>query len=442
LPLFFDPWRYLNLEPTKVALFRFIVLGTALAYAWSSLSDFAGNRSANPLAPDRSSGVHTSRLDRLTSFLSANPLALPVVLYGGLYLLATILSVDPAISWLGEGNGYGAFTVLCTLIFFMVVANGLRSWHQVIRVIRLLIAGSVAVVIYGLTQYGGLDRLSWWSGTVSPVASTLGISTLLGAYLILVIPFTLALGSKVWGNETGNQAIYLTIFSLQILCLVLTMARAAVLACVVELVLFWWLYSSGKTFQRRALLAMLIAAAGTLLILFVYYRGAVLFPRPTESVTTERLIQMRRASNTIRLVMWERTISLVPAAWLFGYGPATFHQVYNVAYPPNMDPEIINMTAIDPHNIFLQHLLSLGIVGVGVFLWIIITFFRMMLFLYRRPMTNEAAGRERTIVIAIICAAIGYLLQAQFHPDAITSLSIFWLILALGACAYRLSVHA
>jgi O-antigen ligase/tetratricopeptide (TPR) repeat protein len=173
LPLYFSLLTTTGYEPDKAVLVR--VLAVLAAAAW-----LAGEI-AQPMK---------LRLRSLPPLLWAS---------FGLFIamvIATILSIDPRLSfWGSAARQEGLVTWAAYLVFLVVAATRLRSSRDWRRLISALLLGSVAVAAYGLLQQLGIDpvpaagdpeTLQW------PVRSTLGQHVFLGSYLVMVIPFALA----------------------------------------------------------------------------------------------------------------------------------------------------------------------------------------------------------------------------------------------------------
>ena len=102
--------------------------------------------------------------------------------------------------------------------------------------VRGALAEPLSIALYGVAQHLGLDPINWITDSVSPVLSTMGRSNFLGAYLAMVLPFSL---SRILRPVDGTQRLrYAIILLLQMSCLLLTQARAAWLGFTVGCLLF------------------------------------------------------------------------------------------------------------------------------------------------------------------------------------------------------------
>jgi O-antigen ligase len=420
LPLAFNPYATLPFEPFKVLLFQGITVGvaaTALGFSFLRL------RYASPPRPRRawSEGI---------ALLSTHPLALPALTYAFAYGLATTTSINPRLSLWGASDRHGALTIASTLVFFLLVSSALRAQKQVERVITVLLLGSVPIALYGVAQHLGLDPINWITDSVSPVLSTMGRSNFLGAYLAMVLPFSL---SRILRPVDGTQRLrYTIILLLQMSCLLLTQARAAWLGFTVGCLLFLALLA--RRWRSWPLVAsfMFVLVAGSLF--FVRMSGAVA-ANATEVSQSQApsFSELREASADRRIIIWQNTLRLIPARWLLGYGPETYLSVFSSHHPPGTLYDGKDALVDDPHNLLLDQLMAVGVVGFLAFVWTIVRFYRVAL----RTFGREKNRWGETTVAAILASATAFLVQAQFTPDVIVLVVLFWLVLALGVVVHR-----
>jgi putative inorganic carbon (HCO3(-)) transporter len=421
LPLFFNPYARQSIEAGKINIFLFITFGMLIVAvasiylemeavnAWQNLGAFAK--------------------EKLNKILISNPLLLPAVVYAIIYILAAILSIDPTTSWWGIGTKQGTLTVLYSIIFFILLTSAIQSKIQIARLITSLIIGSLPVCIYGLVQYFGLDPFDWDSGSLSRVHSTLGYSLYFGAYLAVVIPFTFSRiilgGKQMW--------IYLLILLLQVSTLFFTLARGAwlgfMIGCVFLLLLL--LFSWKK--RKLAYLSAFIIFLGGILFLILNTGWLLPVTGADYQFSNSQITQARAGSNYKRLELWRHTLPIIARRPLLGYGPETFLTAFWSYYPLEINQNLQELHPWDPHNLFLYYLTGVGILGTAAFLWLLIEFYRRTIAALRRYEDRKF----QVFAAAVIGSLSAYIILAQFNPIAITSLVLFWFVLALGAALAR-----
>lgn len=121
------------------------------------------------------------------------PLAVPALVFGGVFLFTTVLSISPYISWWGSYNRLqGTYTNLSYMAIFAALVGNLRTRDQLRRLITTTILTGFSVAVYGLFQHYGHDPLPWKGDVLTRISSTMGNSIFVAAYLIMVVPFVLS----------------------------------------------------------------------------------------------------------------------------------------------------------------------------------------------------------------------------------------------------------
>jgi O-antigen ligase len=282
-------------------------------------------------------------------------------------------------------------------------------------------------------QFFGFDPLDWVSGSISQVHSTLGYSLYFGAYLALVIPFTFSRIISGWGQGNRSYWIYLFILLLQVFSLFTTLARGAWLGFLVGCVLILWLLLFRWKKKKLVVLSVVIIVLGVFLFLVLNTGWLLLISGTNNELSNSQLAQARAVSNNERLELWRHTLPIITGRPLLGYGPETFLTAFWSFYPIESNQHLQEIHPWDPHNLFLYHLTAVGILGTMALLWLLFRFYRRTIAALKRY-----ADRDLQIMVsAVIGSLTAYLILTQFNPTAITSLVLFWFVLALGAALAR-----
>ncbi len=90
------------------------------------------------------------------------PFVLPVIGIILVYILSTLFSVNPRISWAGSYQRLqGTYTTLSFIAFFGIIAATIRTPEQVRRIVNTAIVTSIPIALYGILQHFGHDPLPW-----------------------------------------------------------------------------------------------------------------------------------------------------------------------------------------------------------------------------------------------------------------------------------------
>ncbi len=200
VPLFFNIYSQRVFEPDKLSILRSITLVMAVAWLVRVVEDARFSKRWRSDASRSGNGpAWTWRR------LADTPLVLPTLLLVLVYIVSTLLSVSPAVSFLGSYQRLqGTYTTLSYVVVFFLVLDGLRTRRQLERLITVAIVVSFPIAAYGLVQHFDLDPLPWGGNVTTRVASNMGNAIFVAAYLIMVVPLTLSRLMTNWRQATGE----------------------------------------------------------------------------------------------------------------------------------------------------------------------------------------------------------------------------------------------
>ncbi len=241
VPLFFNVFSDRVFEPDKLTLLRSIALVMAVAWVIKIVED--GSWKVGE------------------SWKLGAPLVLPTLFFVVVYVLATIASVTPRISLLGSYQRLqGTYTTLSYIVIFFLALQGLRTREQVERLVTVAILVSLPISLYGILQHYGRDPLPWAADVTGRVASNMGNSIFVAAYLIMVVPLTLARVVESFSailtdekNTPSNMVLatcYVFILAAQLICIFFSQSRGPLLGLLAGL--FSFVLLSLILLRRRA----------------------------------------------------------------------------------------------------------------------------------------------------------------------------------------------
>ncbi|PYR32444.1 MAG: hypothetical protein DMF92_02105, partial [Acidobacteria bacterium] len=361
VPSLFDPRAERIFDEPKILLLRSVaVLGAASLLTWV-------------IACRRSSWLITFGIRSVTA-----PLKAAVVLTAA-YVTASVSSIAPGIAWDGAYvRREGTYTLLCYLIFFLIICFFVRTRGQVSRLILTFLLASVFPVAYAICQRLGVDPLLWNNPTPSRVTSTAGNSIFLGGYLIMVWPVTLAqavlTGSCVWRRNhpaaSTSRACTLAAFS----CLALLVAQTAAIVLTGS-VGVWLALAAGILVLLGVLLNWLVSLRTricllTIAVVSIGVMGLLAAARRpisnTSGSTATQSSSTTSRSGEVRLLLWRSAIELLrqrPMRALVGYGPDTTRFTLGRYQPAAVRKLEGPATADRAHNLLLDTVLTVGLVG-------------------------------------------------------------------------------
>lgn len=252
IPLFFNIHSERVFEPDKIALLRSIAL--IMVAAW--LIRFIDNRGWRNRTALRWSNPEA---------VWHKPFVLPVLLLVAVYAVATMFSVTPGASWAGSYQRLqGTYTTLSYVVILALMATTIRRPEQIRRVVTVMIVASIPVSLYGILQHFGHDPLPWGGNVQARVAGHLGNAIFIAAYLIMVVPLTVArivesfqnilTDDQMAASDVVRASVYIFTLAIQLLTIYWSGSRGPLIGLGVGLFAFILilLVSLRETTSKRA----------------------------------------------------------------------------------------------------------------------------------------------------------------------------------------------
>ena len=353
----------------------------------------------------------------------------------GVFLLASIFSVDPYFSFWGSpyrGGGFMTFAfyfVFAVLAFILFKKNdpstdsGL-SWKK--AWIFSIIIGLLVCVIALFQFYGIFNKIFISVG--SRPGSTIGNPIFLGIYLLLLFFPTLSFAIKEsFGEAQDRKNKYLKIFyifSLLIFLYVIFIAgsRAAYLGIFTGILFFLLAYPKKLKLLKICLGLFLIFVAS---IVF-YVNTQSHFPQILEKNRIFVILQVRlsikSAFNDERYKAWQTVLKEVEDRPILGWGPENLAVGFDKFYDPNVTTSPWWDKA---HNVFLDIGAQTGILGILAYLALFVALFWQ---LQKNKRKTEDESRK-VIINGIQATLAGYLVANFFSFDSFASYLIFFFII-------------
>jgi O-antigen ligase len=298
---------------------------------------------------------------------------LPLLLFLLSQTLSTITSLDPHTSLWGyytRAHGGLASTACYVALYWAFVANMNQTKTQ--KALKKMLLSALLVATYGILEHFGIDKDYWVQDVQNRVFSTLGQPNWLAAYLVALIPLTMAIAN----NQILKIGYFL--FTIFYLCLIFTKSRSGLFAFAAAFIIFWALAflqnQKPKALKKKFLVFALIAL--TLTLVFKNPARDKLFelfgPKTHSELPPGFLISK---STDIRKIVWQGAFDIWQAHPLFGSGVETFAYSYY-----NFRPAKHNLVSEwdflynKAHNEYLNFLATTGAFGLSTYLLLIISF--------------------------------------------------------------------
>jgi len=364
---------------------------------------------------------------------NSSPLNLPILSFMIVCVLSLFWSNSPMVSLLELP------LFLAGPILYFIIANNIKSKHQINHLLTSLLVFSSLLGIYGIFQYQGID-FAFWKANIGrqQVFGLFGNVNYFAEYLIVPLPLAISL---FFATRNRAHKIFLLVGILAMGgSIILTFTRGSYLAIGISSLFMFLLYltSQGKGFIKEHKKIFIFILALIILVTFLFA-----LPNPLNKPGTViskiksriSISQFTKGSSLKRrAAIWGFTVLMIKDHPLLGSGLGTFK--YNsLSYQAKFFEQGENRRlypygiADKVHNEYLQLWAELGILGLGIFLWVIITYFNYGIKLLKRIKDEYKQG----IVIGLMGGVVTVLIDSIFgfplHLPA--TLVLFWLVLGL-----------
>jgi tetratricopeptide (TPR) repeat protein/O-antigen ligase len=371
VPLFFNVWTDRVFEPDKLSLLRTIALLIAAA--------------AVVLVLER--GLPSATAVRRWL---AIPLVGPVLLLSAVYLFAAAASVTPYISFVGSHTRLqGAYSWLAYVAVFLAIVTLLARRSQAERLLDALILPSLPIALYGIVQRFGVDPMPWLGDVTVRVASTMGNSIFVAAYLILVVPLTavqLVAALRRLSTDESNAAVlrvaaYILLLTIQIIAIVLSQSRGPLLGLLGGMFFVLLLLAAMRGGRRWILAVLGLGALAAAFLVVFNLPGSPLAPLRDVAYLGRlgRVFETESGTGKVRVLIWQGATELInadPVRRVIGYGPESMQWAYNPYYPPELgDYESRNASPDRSHNETFDALATTGVIGFAAYLYLFTSLF-------------------------------------------------------------------
>lgn len=358
------------------------------------------------------------------SWITASIASLVVVM-----LLTAILGEYPAKSiWSNFERMEGWVTLVHFFMYFLVLSTIMKSevlWNRFLN--TALIAASI-MSLYALSQIAGVSDVS--QGTAWRVDGRLGNSSYLGVYMLFHMFIAAWLFVKT--KSANLRYLYGALFFIFGFVLLRTGTRGSTLGLLGGSVLAFSYVAvlapkraPIKKWALGGLLAVVLMAAGLWLL-----RDAAFVK---ESAMLNRVANITLAEGNIRFMIWNMALEGVKERPILGWGQENFSYVFNKYYDPAL-------YGAEPwydrtHNIFLDWLITGGVLGLIAYLFILATALWYAVIApawarLRRGVLDESkfTVNEQALLLGLLAA---YMFHNLFVFDNLASWIFYAAVLAL-----------
>lgn len=336
-------------------------------------------------------------------------------------------------------------------LLYFVITNNICAERQISRILNILLIVGGLFGIYGILQYRGID-FSFWIRNIGrqQVFGLFGNVNFFAEYLIIPLPIAISL---FFASQNKFKKILLLIAILAIgTSLTVTFTRSSYLGFGASLIfmaiLFMTLQEKSFIKENKKFFIAILMAIIIITLLFVIpnplNKSGTIIYKIKSRISVSQFIQNSYAIKS-RMTNWKFTTLMIKDNPLLGSGIGTYK--YNsLRYQARFLEQGQNRSiypyvfATKTHNEYLQLWAELGIVGLGIFIWLIVSYFNYGLRFIKRVKNRYKQG----IIIGLMGAVIAVLIDGIFgfplHLPA--TIVLFWLALALTIVMIKSEIDA
>lgn len=405
---------------------------------------------------------------------SHTALDIPILAYIFIFIISTILSINPIMSLFGTYKRFEGLTAtLCYILIFYATVNFVNTKKRLHWLIVAIIAGSAVSSSYGIAQHLGFDIFKWSSFEARRVFSTFGNPVFFSAYLVMTLPVSVALFLRdsfqrkdapvlrnlhiLWAFFVISSIIYTAFW--------LTNTRACFMALLGGLTPFLFLIFKRQT-QEKYKFFVLVASFTLIGIFFnIRYDSSIVkrfierftddaktSVQPTVSSYDKKSIEAlpiseqtqfhqrpwianklpQSESTFSRIFQYLAAVEIIKDHPALGIGPDTIGIAYqkylsNVYSVQEGDIYGFPFPRQDRiHNDILDTAATRGIVGLGTYIWLLTAFGIYIGRNYRR-LNNQ----NKMLVLGLLAGIISYLIQNEFSFGNTPIVTLFWVMMGL-----------
>lgn len=330
---------------------------------------------------------------------------------------------------------YSLFSIILLAGLYILASNVIKERKQIRKIMISLIFVSGFISIYGIAQYLGIDLLNLKVVGSGYISGPFENRNVLASFLVFTMPvsagFLFEKISKKLKIMVGLVAI------ITLIALIYTRTRGAWVGFIGAMAFFAGakLMAEGEMkkifkslFSKKSLIIISLMVICLGLLIRYDYRKRGSFTKKFLSIA-----DLKNPATRHRFVMWHTGIDIIKEHPLLGTGIGTFkkiHLKYQSKYLRTKKYGRFKGLSRFIHNDYLEITANTGILGLGTFLWLIVTIYWTGL---KRLKQISKSKYSPNLLIIILSSLTAVLIHSFFHYSFYlpTTSMLFWLWLGL-----------
>lgn len=326
--------------------------------------------------------------------------------------IITCLSLAHSVNFRDTIKG-GILRLLQYIFVFFIIAQELKDKKHIGKVVLFMSLGILLTSFDEIYQIlVGEDFIRGYAPIINigirRATASFKDSNTLGVYLSAISPFIF--GLTLYYLKGIKKILFIFISILALIGIILTYSRPTLLAVYIS---FFFL---GVVKKDKILVGFLILL--TLLSPFI-------IPKPVkEWVKQVEYNPLRFMCNDDRIAVYRNSLNMIKAHPLIGVGANTYMKNYRFYKEKPEYRNIITSDYIYAHNNFLHMAAEIGLVGLGIFIWLLYGLFRESVNIYK-SLDN---GFLRILSLSLIASLVAFLVNGLTESSLYSSrvAMMFW----------------
>ncbi len=348
------------------------------------------------------------------------------------YSITTFTGVDVYQSFWGtlERMG-GMWSFWHYVVFYLIMVSILRTGQDWYTFLKVTVLVGVVSAFYGFGQRTNLDFFIG-SGNRERIFGTIGNAALFAGYQIFNVFLSVILGLIATKKKERN--FFLICAGIMSVAVLLTAVRGSIAGLILGLLLFALLYfyrtnskQAKKLFIWSSLVLVVLVGLALALKNTSFVQDSPYFRRVTDFSVSSYTVQTRTWAWKAGLTGWSENSERI----IFGWGPENFDVPFSKYFNPLFFRGPGSETLFDrAHNMFVEILVTTGLLGFLTYLGIFIVMFREMWRLSEKP-------EYRVPALALIGATLAYIIHNSFIFDTSANFIVFFTLLGFMSFMVR-----
>ena len=411
IPIFFSPpfFKINNVfELPKNTLFHFLVL----SLLFLTIVDFLFYR-------------EKAEIDSIKKVIKKNKfIFFSIFFYVLTLVLAFVFSDFKTKSFFGSySRQMGLLTYLYYILFFFLYLFRRKNSYK--KDLLLLVFSSFLVSVYGIMQSMSLDFTSWSELTYLRIISTMGQPNFLGMFLALSLSLNVFFFFEI---KKIYRYFFLFSFAISFLAIGYTYSFTTWIGLSLSgLILIILLIYKKKLilFKKNVFFFLVIFFSFLLLFFYLIFSNSYTFKMKLGAI-----FNPESGSTAARINYWSASLKGIVKKPVFGYGLDTQGEIIPKFYQTDWAVHSnIGVTTNRAHNFILDYLLTVGVLGLLAYLYLLFVFFRVIFL-------NIKNNEEVLLNYSIAFSLLSYICILLFNFPIIITELFFWFYFAIV-----LSIH-